>query len=101
MPPGGDSPRCRGRSDERTKQALFIVEPNQRRLSAIAGLLEARQLRPQVSDVVSFAQAGLAYARSNPRSPSRLSRSSLPTDVCCPGVTLIHCGSGKYETRQA
>jgi NADPH:quinone reductase-like Zn-dependent oxidoreductase len=47
--------------DERTKQALFFVEPNRRRLCDIAAMLDAGQLRPVVGTVLSFAQAAAAY----------------------------------------
>jgi NADPH:quinone reductase-like Zn-dependent oxidoreductase len=49
--------------DERTKRALFIVEPNRQQLCDIAAMLDAGQLQPRVSAVVPFAQAAMAYAR--------------------------------------
>src|SRR5262249_24455855 len=49
--------------DERTKQALFFVEPNRRQLCDIAAMLDAGQLRPVVGAVLPFAQAGAAYTR--------------------------------------
>ena len=49
--------------DERTKQALFFVEPNRRQLCDIAATLDAGQLRPVVGTVLPFAQAAAAYTR--------------------------------------
>jgi NADPH:quinone reductase-like Zn-dependent oxidoreductase len=49
--------------DERTKQALFFVEPNRRQLCDIAAMLDAGQLRPVVGTVLPFAQAAAAYTR--------------------------------------
>jgi len=49
--------------DERTKRALFFVEPNRRQLGDIAAMLDAGQLRPVVGTVLPFAQAAAAYAR--------------------------------------
>jgi NADPH:quinone reductase-like Zn-dependent oxidoreductase len=49
--------------DERTKQALFFVEPNRRQFCDIAAMLDGGQLRPVVSAVLPFAQAAMAYAR--------------------------------------
>lgn len=48
-------------SDERTKAAFFIVEPNQQQLVEIGRLLDARDLRPVVDQVVPFARAAAAY----------------------------------------
>ena len=53
--------------DERTKQALFFVEPNRRQLSDIAAMLDAGQLRPVVGTVLPFAQAAAAYTRESTR----------------------------------
>ena len=49
--------------DERTKQALFFVEPNRRQLGDVAAMLDAGQLRPVVGAVIPFAQAAMAFAR--------------------------------------
>src|SRR5499433_2556674 len=49
--------------DERTKQALFFIEPNRRQLCDIAAMLDAGQLRPVVGAVIPFAQAAMAFAR--------------------------------------
>jgi NADPH:quinone reductase-like Zn-dependent oxidoreductase len=48
--------------DDRTKRALFFVEPNRQQLCDIAALLDAGQLRPVVGATVPFAQAALVYA---------------------------------------
>jgi hypothetical protein len=49
-------------TDERTKTAFFIVEPNQKQLTEIAGLLDARRLRAFVAAAVPLSQAAQAYA---------------------------------------
>jgi len=49
--------------DERTKQALFFVEPNRRQLCDIAAMLDIGHLRPVVGAVIPFAQAAAAYTR--------------------------------------
>jgi NADPH:quinone reductase-like Zn-dependent oxidoreductase len=49
--------------DERTKQALFFVEPNRQQSCDIAALLEAGRLWPVVGATVPFAQAAVVYAR--------------------------------------
>ena len=51
-----------GLSDQRTKNAFFIVEPNQGQLNRIGSFLEAGEIQPVVDLVVPFAQAGAAYA---------------------------------------
>src|SRR3984957_4370166 len=43
--------------DERTKQAFFIVEPNQQQLVEIGRLLDAGDLRPVVDTLVRFSRA--------------------------------------------
>jgi NADPH:quinone reductase-like Zn-dependent oxidoreductase len=53
--------------NERTKQALFIVEPNQQQLCDIAAMLDAGQLRPVVGATVPFDQAAVAYTRESVR----------------------------------
>ena len=53
----------KGVSDERTQKSFFVVEPNQKQLSAIAEQLASRLLRPVVNGVVSFDKADLAYLR--------------------------------------
>jgi NADPH:quinone reductase-like Zn-dependent oxidoreductase len=49
--------------DERTEQALFLVEPNRRQLCDMAAMLDSGQLRPVVGTVLPFAQASAAYTR--------------------------------------
>jgi NADPH:quinone reductase-like Zn-dependent oxidoreductase len=53
--------------DERTKQALFFVEPNRRQLCDMATMLDAGQLRPVVGATFPFDQAAVAYAREPER----------------------------------
>lgn len=53
-------------TDDRTKNAFFIVEPNQNQLTQIAGLLETRELRSVVDTVASFHEADLAYSGQLP-----------------------------------
>jgi len=52
-----------GVSDEGTKQAFFIVEPNQEQLRVIGEQLDSGRLRPVVESVVSFDRAGWVYTR--------------------------------------
>jgi NADPH:quinone reductase-like Zn-dependent oxidoreductase len=54
--------------DERTKQALFFVEPNRRQLCDIAAMLDVGQLRTVAGTVLPFAQVAAAYAREPVRS---------------------------------
>ncbi len=49
-------------ADERTKQAFFIVEPNQQQLVEVANLLQSGQLRAAVAAIVPLSQAPAAYA---------------------------------------
>jgi NADPH:quinone reductase-like Zn-dependent oxidoreductase len=51
-----------GTTDERTKRAFFIVEPNQKQLTEIGDMLDAGTLQPVLDAVVPFAQAPAAYA---------------------------------------
>jgi len=46
---------------ERVKNAFFIVEPNQKQLTEIGGLLETGQLKPVVDTVIPLAEAPQAY----------------------------------------
>jgi NADPH:quinone reductase-like Zn-dependent oxidoreductase len=48
-------------TDERKKQAFFIVEPNHQQLAEIGNLLEASRLRPLVDMVLPLNQAPEAY----------------------------------------
>ncbi len=60
----GESADGESADDERTRQAYFIVEPIQRQLCDIAGMLATGQLRPVVGREVPFAQAATAYTRA-------------------------------------
>jgi NADPH:quinone reductase-like Zn-dependent oxidoreductase len=51
-----------GTSDERTKRAFFIVEPNRQQLIEIGDQIEAGDLRPVVDTSLPWAQASDAYA---------------------------------------
>jgi NADPH:quinone reductase-like Zn-dependent oxidoreductase len=53
-------------TDQRTKDAFFIVEPNQNQLVEVAKLLDAGSLRTFVSAVVPLAEASTAYGRAVP-----------------------------------
>jgi NADPH:quinone reductase-like Zn-dependent oxidoreductase len=48
-------------SDNRVKQAFFIVEPNHEQLLRIGDLLESGDLRPVVDTVLPLTQASAAY----------------------------------------
>jgi NADPH:quinone reductase-like Zn-dependent oxidoreductase len=50
-----------GTQDERTKEAFFVVEPNQQELSEIARLLDRGDLKICIDGVVPLAQASAAY----------------------------------------
>ena len=50
--------------DERTKRALFFVEPNRRQLGDIAAMLDAGQLRPVVGATIPFDQAAASASES-------------------------------------
>ena len=49
-------------TDDRTKQAFFIVEPNRQQLTEISGLLDAQRLRAFVAATVPLSQAEEAYS---------------------------------------
>ncbi len=51
-----------GSTDERVKQAFFIVEPNQKQLYEIAGLLDTAILRPVVDSVIPLSQVPALFA---------------------------------------
>jgi len=55
-------------SDERTKQAFLIVEPNREQLIAIQRMLDAGDLRPMVDKVLPLSQAPAAFAGTVERS---------------------------------
>jgi NADPH:quinone reductase-like Zn-dependent oxidoreductase len=48
-------------TDDRVKQAFFIVEPNREQLTQIGNLLEAGDLQPVVDAVLPFTRASEAY----------------------------------------
>ena len=48
-------------TDDRVKQAFFIVEPNHEQLTRIGDLLEAGDLHPVVDAVLPLTQASAAY----------------------------------------
>jgi NADPH:quinone reductase-like Zn-dependent oxidoreductase len=50
--------------DQRSKDAFFIVEPNQKQLVEVARLLDAGTLKTFVKAVVPLAEASNAYSRS-------------------------------------
>src|SRR5574341_845568 len=50
-------------TDDRVKQAFFIVEPNHEQLTQIRDLLEAGDLHPVVDAVLPLTQASAAYTR--------------------------------------
>lgn len=50
-----------GAVDERTKQAFFIVEPNQKQLAETGKLLEQHRLKTFVDAVVPLADAAMAF----------------------------------------
>jgi NADPH:quinone reductase-like Zn-dependent oxidoreductase len=54
-------------SEQRVKNAFFIVEANQKELSKIGDLLEGGRLRPVVDAVVPLSQASDAFAGRIPR----------------------------------
>jgi len=48
-------------SEQRVKDAFFIVEPNREQLSRIARMIDAGELRPVVGEAFSLAEARRAY----------------------------------------
>ena len=53
-----------GTTDQRVKDAFFIVEPNQKQLLEIAKMLDAGTLKAFVSAIVPLAEASAAYSRT-------------------------------------
>jgi NADPH:quinone reductase-like Zn-dependent oxidoreductase len=53
-------------TDQRVKDAFFIVEPNQKQLLEVARLLEAGTLKAFVGAVVPLDEASVAYSRAVP-----------------------------------
>ena len=54
-------------AERRVQDAFFIVEPNQKQLALVAGLLESKRLRPVVDTVISLSDAPRAYSGELPR----------------------------------
>ena len=73
-----------GLSDQSTKNAFFIVEPNQGQFTRIGSLLEAGEIQPFVDLVVPFAQVGAAYAG---KIKERLGRGKMVVAVSGPKVS--------------
>jgi NADPH:quinone reductase-like Zn-dependent oxidoreductase len=53
-----------GTTDERVKQAFFIVEPNSAQLAEVANMLDAGSLRTVVGGTVPLERAAEAYSRA-------------------------------------
>jgi NADPH:quinone reductase-like Zn-dependent oxidoreductase len=53
--------------DQRTRDAFFIVEPNQKQLTEVAKLLDAGKLKTYVGAMVPFAEASSAYSGAVPQ----------------------------------
>ncbi len=51
-----------GATEERVKNAFFIVEPNRKQLTEIGDLIEAGRLKPVVDTVIPLSQAADAYS---------------------------------------
>lgn len=68
-------------SDERTKQAFFIVEPNRQQLSEIAARLDSGRLRAVVDRIVPFDQASTTYL---PRASETRGRGKTVIEVLPP-----------------
>jgi NADPH:quinone reductase-like Zn-dependent oxidoreductase len=54
--------------DQRSQEAFFIVEPNQKQLTEVAKLLDAGELKTYVGAVVPLAEASSAYSEAVPNS---------------------------------
>jgi NADPH:quinone reductase-like Zn-dependent oxidoreductase len=54
-------------ADPRVRQAFFIVEPNQKQLGEIGGMLTSGRLRCVVDKVIPLSEAPVAYAGKVPR----------------------------------
>ncbi|HWB86595.1 MAG TPA: NADP-dependent oxidoreductase [Bryobacteraceae bacterium] len=71
-------------TDERVKQAFFIVEPNQRQLVRIGDLLEAGHLQPVVDTVVPLSESTAAFQG---KIPERRGRGKVVVAVVAQGTT--------------
>ncbi len=60
-----------GTSDQRVKDAYFIVEPNERQLTEVAKLIDARHLKTFVKAVVPLQETAAAYDGSLKHSGAR------------------------------
>lgn len=60
-----------GTTDEKAKQAFFIVEPNQAQLREVCALLDAGELRVFVQAEVPMSEAASAYAGAGKQGASR------------------------------
>jgi NADPH:quinone reductase-like Zn-dependent oxidoreductase len=73
--PGGRmitiAPESGASSDERVKQAFFIVEPDREQLARIGQMLDAGELRTVVDAVLPLAQASAAYTGAVKRKSGR------------------------------
>lgn len=58
-------------TDERVKQAFFIVEPNHAQLKEIGSLLDAGRIKPVVDAVVPFAETPAAYSGKTEKKQGR------------------------------
>jgi NADPH:quinone reductase-like Zn-dependent oxidoreductase len=58
-------------TDERVKQAFFIVEPDQQQLQEIAALLDSGRLKTVVDTTIPFSQAADAYTGKLPAKRGR------------------------------
>ena len=69
-------------TDERTKQAFFIVEPNHSQLKDIGRLLDEGRLKPVVDAVVPFAEVPAAFAG---KTEKKQGRGKVVVEVWSPG----------------
>ncbi len=69
-------------TEERVKQAFFIVEPNRTQLKEVGRLLDEGRLKPVVDAVVPFAEVPAAFAG---RAGKRQGRGKVVVEVWSPG----------------
>ncbi len=72
-------------TDDRVKQAFFIVEPNHEQLTRIGDLLESRDLQPVVDAVLPLTQASAAYTGETRQ---RRGRGKLVIAVAAPAGSI-------------
>ena len=70
-------------TEDRVKQAFFIVEPNQKQLTEIGELLDTGQLKPVVDAVVPFARAADVYSG---KVGQRHGRGKVVVDMSAPAI---------------